>query len=78
MTTRTAPRSALRLTDLKHRQHDARRLLNVKIPADVADGIAAIATRVGASKTEVVVALLDAGLDVMRRRRGSRLEAEHK
>ena len=65
---RTPPRSGLRLADLKQRQPDAKRLLNVKVPAHIAESIAAIATRVGASKTEVFVALINTGLERLKRR----------
>lgn len=71
MTARTAPRSGLRLADLKQRQPDAKRLLNVKVPAYLAESIAEIATRVDASKTEVFVALINAGLDAVKRRKRS-------
>ena len=67
-TTRTPPRSGLRLADLKRRQPDAPRLLNAKVPAHIAEAIAGIATRVGASKTEVFVALVNAGLDQLKHR----------
>ena len=70
--TRTAPRSNLRLDDLKQRQPNARRtLLNVKVPAHIVEGIAEIATRVGASKTEVITALLNTGFDAVNRRKRS-------
>jgi hypothetical protein len=70
MTTRTPPRSALRLADLKQRPHDVRSLVNVKIPSHIADAITEIATHTGTSKTDVVLALLNTGLDVMKRRHG--------
>lgn len=69
--TRTPPRSGLRLADLKQRQPDAKRLLNAKVPAHIAEAIATIATRVGASKTEVFVALINTGLDALQRRKRS-------
>ncbi len=69
MTTRTEPRSSLRLTDLKQRQPVASRLMNVKVPGQLADAITEIATHLGTSKTMVVVALLNTGLDVMKRRK---------
>lgn len=70
MTPRTPPRSHLRLADLKQRRPTASKLLNVKIPASIAVAIADLAEQLGASKTEVVVALLSAGLDVAPKRRG--------
>ncbi len=37
--------------------------MNVKIPADLSDAIDQLAKEFGTSKTEVVVALLNTGLD---------------
>jgi hypothetical protein len=37
--------------------------MNVKIPTDVSDAIQRVARDLGASKTEVVIALLNEGLD---------------
>lgn len=54
----------LRLQDLMHRERSTSRLMNVKIPAYVSDAIEKLATEVGASKTEVVIALLNEGLAV--------------
>ena len=56
-------RSELRVSDLKKREYAASRLMNVKIPAYVSEAIEMVATDLGASKTEVVVALLNEGLD---------------
>ena len=55
-------RSELRLSDLKSREPVSTRLLNVKIPSAVDEQIAALAEQLGASKTEVVVVLLNEGL----------------
>lgn len=57
-------RSELRLSDLKKRERSSSRLMNVKIPAYVSDAIQKVATDLGASKTEVVIALLNEGLEV--------------
>jgi hypothetical protein len=57
-------RAELRLSDLKNRERSSSRLMNVKIPAYVSDAIQKVATDLGASKTEVVIALLNEGLDV--------------
>lgn len=57
-------RGTLRLADLKNRERSTSRLMNVKIPAYVSDAIEKVASDLGASKTEVVVALLNEGLDV--------------
>jgi hypothetical protein len=56
-------RSGLRIVDLKQRPVSATRLMNVKIPATLSDAIDRLAGEFGTSKTEVVVALLNTGLD---------------
>ncbi len=56
-------RSELRLSDLKKREYSSSRLMNVKIPAYVSDAIEKVASDLGASKTEVVIALLNEGLE---------------
>lgn len=57
-------RSDLRLTDLQRRGKGTSKLMNVKIPAHVSDAIQRVAKDLGASKTNVVIALLNEGLDV--------------
>jgi len=57
-------RSELRLRDLKNRERSASKLMNVKIPMYVSDAIQQVATDLGASKTDVVIALLNEGLQV--------------
>ena len=56
-------RAQLRLADLKTRERSSSRLMNVKIPAYVSDAIQRVAEDLGASKTEVVIALLNQGLE---------------
>lgn len=56
-------RSDLRLTDLKRRERSVSKLMNVKIPVHVSDAIHRVARALGASKTDVVIALLNEGLD---------------
>jgi predicted XRE-type DNA-binding protein len=56
-------RSQLRIADLKQRQPRNNRLMNVKIPMHEHDAIARLAKQLGTSKTEVIVALLNAGLE---------------
>jgi len=56
-------RSDLRLTDLKRRDAAVSKLMNVKIPTHVSDAIQRVAKSLGASKTDVVIALLNEGLD---------------
>ena len=72
MTTRIVhipPRGNLRLADLKQRTPEASRLLDVILPGPIIERIDDIATRVGASKTEVFVALLNVGLDALNGRK---------
>ena len=57
-------RSDLRLVDLRRRDRGRSKLMNVKIPSHVSDAIHRVAKALGASKTEVVIALLNEGLDV--------------
>ncbi len=57
-------RADLRLSDLKTRERRTSRLMNVKIPVHLSDAIEEVARALGASKTEVVVALLNEGLGV--------------
>ena len=56
-------RAQLRIADLKQRQSRNTRLMNVKIPAHVHDAITALARQLGTSKTEIISALLNAGLE---------------
>jgi len=60
-------RGNLRLSDLKNREYSSSRLMNVKVPAYVSDAIQRVAEQLGASKTEVVIALLNQGLDASER-----------
>lgn len=57
-------RADLRLTDLQRRDRGTSKLMNVKIPAHVSDAIQRVARDLSASKTEVVIALLNEGLAV--------------
>ena len=61
-------RSGLRIVDLKQRPVSATRLMNVKIPTALSDAIDRLAGEFNTSKTEVVVALLNTGLDVAAQR----------
>jgi|GEM_PF-1676591 len=45
-----------------------KRLVNLKVPADVLDRVHNLADRLGVTKTAAVVALLNEGLDEVRRR----------
>jgi hypothetical protein len=57
-------RSELRLADLKNRERSSARLMNVKIPAHVNEAIERVARELAATKTDVVIALLNQGLTV--------------
>jgi hypothetical protein len=57
-------RADLRLKDLQGRERTASKLMNVKVPARVINGIQKIAKQLGVSKTDVVIALLNEGLDL--------------
>ena len=62
-------RSNLRLSDLKTRIPSATRLMNVKLPVDIASAVDRLAKRLNASKTEVVIALLNEALARAQKRR---------
>jgi hypothetical protein len=55
--------AGIRLRDLKQRQRGSSRLMNVKIPVYVSDAIERVARDLDASKTEVVIALLNEGIE---------------
>ena len=57
-------RADLRLSDLRKRDKSTSKLMNVKIPSHISDAIQRVARDLGASKTEVVIALLNEGLEV--------------
>ena len=71
-------RSNLRLRDLRDREPTASRLMNVKIPSHVGDAIQKLAEDLGASKTEVVVALLNEGLEVAHNHSGFQAKVRSK
>jgi hypothetical protein len=56
-------RSTLRIADLKRRQPTGSRLMSMKIPVHQWEAIAQLARKFGATKTEIMLALLNAGLD---------------
>ncbi len=62
--------SELRIADLKSSPRIATRLMNVKVPTKVFTEIERIARELDVSKTDVVVALLNSGLDVARNKLG--------
>jgi len=62
-------RSNLRLSDLKSRTPTGSRLMNVKIPVDVVTEIDRLSKELNATKTSVVVALLNEGLAIAQKRR---------
>ncbi len=55
-------RSNLRLSDLSRRTHTGTRLMNVKLPVDTLNAIERLTKELKATKTSVVVALLNEGL----------------
>jgi len=54
----------LRLRDLRRRERRTSKLMNVKVPVRINDTIQKVAGDLGVSKTDVVIALLNEGLDV--------------
>lgn len=58
-------RADLRLADLERRKVPSK-LMNVKVPDNVSEGIDRVAEELGCSKTAVVIALLNEGLDQAR------------
>jgi hypothetical protein len=76
MRTKSDARVDLRLGDLRGRNEVANKLMNVKIPIAVNERIQRVAEALKASKTEVVIALLNEGLDVSEAllRRGRRAQ----
>lgn len=58
-------RADLRLADLERKRVPSK-LMNVKVPDNVSEGIDRVAEELGCSKTAVVIALLNEGLDVAR------------
>lgn len=61
-------RSQLRIADLKRSPKSASRTININVPVHIIEGINQVAKRLGASKTSVVLALLNEGLDVAGKR----------
>ena len=57
-------RSKLRLSDLKSRTPTGSRLMNVKLPVELCNVIDQLAKQLNATKTSVIVALLNEGLAV--------------
>ena len=56
-------RSDLRIADLRRRDSSTSKLMNVKIPAALSDAIDKMVGDLGVPKTDVVIALLNEGLD---------------
>ena len=65
-------RSQLRIADLKRGTPVRSRLMNIKVPIALAEAVDRLAKEVDASKTEVVVALLNEGLEVANKQAGKR------
>jgi hypothetical protein len=56
-------RSDLRIADLRRRDSSTSKLMNVKIPTSLSDAIDRMVRDLGVPKTDVVIALLNEGLD---------------
>ncbi|MBX3026683.1 hypothetical protein KF840_17395 [bacterium] len=56
-------RSDLRIADLRRREGSRSKLMNVKIPTALSEAIDRMVQELGAVKTDVVIALLNEGLD---------------
>lgn len=69
------PRADLRLADL-HQSAGPSKLMNVKVPAHVADAIDGMVATLGCTKTAAVIALMNEGLDVFEARRGELVTAQ--
>lgn len=63
------PRADLRLADLHQSAGGPAKLMNVKVPVDVAVGIERVAGELGCTKTAAVIALMNEGLDAFDARR---------
>ena len=64
------PRADLRLADLQEQSAGGpAKLMNVKVPVDVADAIDGMVATLGCTKTAVVIALMNEGLDAFAARR---------
>ncbi len=57
-------RDKLRLSDLKTRTPTGTRLMNVKVPVDIVAAVDRLSKQLNASKTDVVVALLNEALAI--------------
>lgn len=65
----TGDRSNLRLSDLKTRTPSGTRLVNVKLPLEIVTAIDRLSKQLNATKTSVVVALLNEGLEIAQKKR---------
>ena len=61
-------RSKLRLSDLKTRTPNVSRLMNVELPVELCNAIDQLAKQLHATKTNVIVALLNEGLAVAQKK----------
>ena len=61
-------RTNLRLSDLKTRTPTGSRLMNVKVPVDIVTAIDRLSKDLQATKTSVVVALLNEGLAIAQKK----------
>lgn len=61
--------ATLRLHDLAPRNRPPMKLVNVRVPITVVEGVERVARQTGYSKTDATIALLNEGLDEFERRR---------
>ena len=64
----TPERSRLRIGDLKRRPRATARMMNIRVPMSILDAVERLARELGASKAQVVTALLNSALDQVRKR----------
>jgi len=65
-------RPDIRIDDLKRPVGERYMVMTARIPITLADAIAGLAKRLGASKAEVTIALLNSGLDEAAKKHGGR------
>jgi hypothetical protein len=60
---RTGDRSNLKIADLMRRKPAPTKLMNVNVPGNILDSIERMADELDSTKTTLVIALLEAGLE---------------
>jgi hypothetical protein len=64
--------SQLRVANLKRVTKSTSKVINIRVPGRIFEAIDALTKRLGATKTDVIAALLNEGLDVAGKKRGQR------